>query len=436
MVGYDRLIAYQFPEDFPGVPPRVPEYMALSVGSADLALWYHFPPTLEVRPYLYVGVGGAAYLRQDRFNNYIPDDVYNVNTSVHIPVGFGFEFALGRSASFALDFGGRFMDDWSDHWKGHSTLDETQRPGISDWYPTGRIGFNFYFGGGDDGDDDGDGLSNADERKYGTNPYRADSDGDGLNDGDEIWRYNTDPLRSDSDRDNLSDGDEVLKYTTFPNKSDSDGDRLNDGEEVLKHETNPLRLDSDTDGLNDGDEVLQHGTSPVKADTDGDGLTDGEEVTTYKTDPRNKDTDNGSVDDGSEVKRGTNPLDPRDDAAKKELKAEVGKPIVLEGIVFQTGSAVITSASESILTLALNTLQQHPDMMVEIRGHTDDTGSRGLNNRLSQRRADAVKQWLVNRGIDSRRIVAVGYGQDYPIDTNLTKEGRQRNRRIEFYRTR
>ena len=118
-----------------------------------------------------------------------------------------------------------------------------------------------------------------------------------------------------------------------------------------------------------------------------------------------------------------------------KLKAEIGKPIVLEGIVFKTGSAVISRVSEEILTLALNTLQNHPDMMVEIRGHTDNTGSRSTNDRLSQRRADAVKLWLVNKGITATRVKAVGYGQDYPIDTNLTSDGRQRNRRIEFYRT-
>ena len=164
---------------------------------------------------------------------------------------------------------------------------------------------------------------------------------------------------------------------------------------------------------------------------------DRDEIIKYSTDPRNKDTDGGLVDDGAEVKRGTNPLDKSDDVViqKKDLNAEVGKAIVLEGIVFKTGSAVISPLSEEILTLALNTLQNHPDIAVEIRGHTDNTGSRSTNDRLSQRRVDAVRTWLVNKGVAANRISAAGYGQDRPLDTNSTADGRQRNRRIEFYRT-
>jgi outer membrane protein OmpA-like peptidoglycan-associated protein len=437
--GFDRLIAIQFPNDpalSPTLPQRTPGYLALNGVHGNLLVWYHFPPTMEIRPYIYVGVGSMWYTRQDRTGIHLPDSAYKVNTTIHIPAGFGFEIPVSRSFTFNFDFGARLMDDYTDQWKGHVTPNQPSSPGVFDWYPTGRAGFNIYFGGSDSDDDDGDGLTNDEERKYGTNPYRADSDGDGLKDGDEIWRHNTNPLKSDTDADLLTDGDEVLKYLTFPNKPDSDGDGLFDGDEVLKHDTNPMRPDTDGDGLTDSDEVRKHGTNPSKADTDGDTLTDGDELVQYKTDPRNKDTDNGSVDDGTEVKRGTNPLDPRDDTTKKELKTEVGKAVVLEGIVFRTGSAVITKVSEEILTLALNTLVQNPDMTVEIRGHTDDTGSRRTNDVLSQRRADAVKQWLVNRGVAASRIRAVGYGQDYPIDTNLTKEGRQRNRRIEFYRTR
>jgi outer membrane protein OmpA-like peptidoglycan-associated protein len=439
MVGYDRLLAIQHPNDPQGngFTPLAIEYMALKMASADLVVWYNYPITVDFRPYVYVGAGGAVFLRQGRQYNYIPDDKYKVNSTIHIPVGFGFEVPTSPNVSVALDIGARLMDDYTDHWKGHSTLDETKRPGLVDWFPTARASVNFYFGSRDEADDDNDGVTNGEERKYGTNPNNPDSDGDGLKDGEELWRYNTDPLKADTDGDNLTDGDEVRKYNTFPTRPDTDTDGLNDGMEVFKYETDPLRADTDNDALGDGDEVLKHGTYPLKTDTDGDALGDGDELKQYRTDPRNRDTDGGSIDDGTEVKRGTNPLDKSDDVAiKRELKAEVGKPIVLEGIVFKTGSAVISAVSEEILTLALNTLQNHPDMAVEIRGHTDNTGSRSLNDRLSQRRADAVKLWLVNRGIAEARVKAVGYGLDYPVDTNLTSEGRQRNRRIEFYRTR
>lgn len=437
MTAYERLISIQYPASTGAESPQRFDYVAAKTASADLVFWYHFPPTMEVRPFMYAGIGGAAYLRQDRSDNYIPEGKYTVNSSVHVPVGFGFEIPTSKSVSFYIDFGGRFMDDYTDRWKGNSIIDETSRPGVSDWYPTGKIGFNFYFGNKEDEDADGDGLTLAEERKYGTNPYNADSDGDGLRDGEEIWRYNTDPLKADSDGDNLNDGDEVLKHKTFPNKPDTDDDGLNDGAEVLRYDTNPLSADTDGDGLSDGDEVLKHGTNPLNADTDSDTLNDRDEIEKYKTNPRDRDTDGGTVDDGTEVTRGSNPLDPKDDLSfgKNELKAEVGKAIVLEGIVFKTGSAVITPVSEEVLSLALNTMTNHPELEVEIRGHTDVTGSRSFNDVLSQRRADSVRMWLVNRGIAASRIKAVGYGQDYPIDTNLTSEGRQKNRRIEFYRT-
>ncbi len=439
MMGYDRLISIQYPFDPPQLNTVVEnEYIGLKALSADLVLWYHFPPTMEIRPYAFIGIGGMAYTRQDLFDRYLPDGVRKTNTSMHIPVGFGFELPTSRRVSFTIDFSGRILDDYTDDWKGHkkNTL-ESATPGLVDWYPSVRAGFIFYLGSRDDDDDDGDGLSNSDERRYGTNPNNPDTDGDGLKDGEEIWRYNTDPLRFDTDGDGLRDGEEVRRYSTFPNKPDTDGDGLSDGDEVHVYFTDPLKIDTDGDGLTDTDEVRKYGTNPLKADTDDDGLTDSEELNVTRTDPRNRDTDRGGIDDGIEVRRGTNPLDPSDDIPRKpELKAEIGKAIVLEGIVFRTASAVISPESEQILTLALNTLSQHPEMTVEIHGHTDNTGTRAFNNRLSLQRAESVKRWLVNKGIEEFRIKAVGFGQDYPIDTNRTEEGRQRNRRIEFYRTR
>ncbi|MER3522611.1 MAG: hypothetical protein C4326_00725 [Ignavibacteria bacterium] len=166
-------------------------------------------------------------------------------------------------------------------------------------------------------------------------------------------------------------------------------------------------------------------------------MNDGDEVTKYRTDPLNADTDGGTVSDGQEVANNTNPLDANDDVPKKkEIKVEVGKAIVLEGIVFKTGSAAIGPASEEILEQAFNTLDQNKDVTVEIRGYTDNVGSRAANMRLSQRRADAVKAWLVKKGIAAERITTKGYGLDNPIADNKTPEGRQKNRRIEFFRTR
>ena len=279
-------------------------------------------------------------------------------------------------------------------------------------------------------DTDGDGLKDGEEYlTYRTDPLKADTDGDGLTDGDEVLKYKTDPLKVDTDGDGLSDGDEVMKYKTDPLKVDTDGDGLNDGDEVMKYKTNPLKADTDGDGLTDGDEVMKYKTDPLKADSDGDGLTDSEEVLTYKTNPLNKDTDGGTVDDGTEVKRGTDPLNAEDDVVK------IGVPIVLEGITFDVNKTTIKPESEATLMKALKTLTTYPEILVEIGGHTDSDGSAKSNYKLSLGRAESVKAWLVSKGIDPSRISTKGYGEDKPIADNKTKEGKAKNRRIEFTRT-
>ena len=296
------------------------------------------------------------------------------------------------------------------------------------------------------GDSDADNLSDKDEiMVYKTNPLGKDTDGDGLTDGDEVIKYKTDPLNVDTDGDGLTDGDEVLKYKTDQLKVDTDGDQLSDSDEVLKYKTDPLKVDTDGDGLTDGDEVLKYKTDPLNADTDGDGLKDGEEISLFKTDPIKVDTDGDGFADGIEVLNKTNPLDsnnppkevpkPIETPKAEALKAEVGKAIVLDSVVFKAGSSKITAPSDSILARALNTFLENPTIEVEIRGYTDNTGDAKKNVKLSQNRADAVKLWLMKRGVPAARIKAKGYGSVDPVTTNATPEGRAQNRRIEFIRT-
>ena len=116
------------------------------------------------------------------------------------------------------------------------------------------------------------------------------------------------------------------------------------------------------------------------------------------------------------------------------LKTEVGKAIILEGVVFKSGSADITVASNAILTSAKKTLEENPEITVQIQGFTDNIGSVKSNLKLSQKRAEAVKTWSVKNGIAANRITAEGYGDTNPSGDNKTAEGRQMNRRIEFFR--
>ena len=77
-------------------------------------------------------------------------------------------------------------------------------------------------------------------------------------------------------------------------------------------------------------------------------------------------------------------------------------------------------------------LNDNSNIKVELRGYTDNTGSASANLELSQRRADAVKNWLANKGIAPSRIKAIGFGEANPIADNRTEQGRRLNRRIEF----
>ncbi|MGE0771423.1 MAG: OmpA family protein [Cyclobacteriaceae bacterium] len=117
-----------------------------------------------------------------------------------------------------------------------------------------------------------------------------------------------------------------------------------------------------------------------------------------------------------------------------ELKrVAVGVTSVLRNIYFDFDKATFRTESYSELNKLETMLKQNAGMRVEIAGHTDNFGDKKVNQRLSQKRADAVRNFLVSKGIDPRRITTVGYGEDRPLASNDDEEdGRELNRRVEF----
>jgi outer membrane protein OmpA-like peptidoglycan-associated protein len=434
-------------------------------------------------PYIFGG-GGMLYYRYDKFpvgsvfeerNGWVP----------YVPVGAGAQLRVseGTQLEVRATYNQMFSPDVS---PAATRADDDSYFGV-------LAGVRFKAGGGNsNADTDEDGLPNRLEKSLGTDPKNADSDGDSLSDGEEYNTYKTNPLNRDTDGDGLGDGAEVHIYDTDPNKKDTDGDGLTDYEEIVQYKTNPLKSDTDADGLSDKSEISEYKTDPNKYDTDGDGLSDGDEVNKYKTDPLKMDTDGGTVPDGLEVERGTNPLlasddvvkvakdsdgdgltdedeinkyhtnpnkmdtdggtiadglevergtnplDPKDDMpptpAPQVLVFEMDKPVVLPGIQFEFAKAVIKPESESILIQAYNSLNDHKEIVVEISGHADAIGSDEANRLLSERRAESVRQWMINKGIEANRLTSVGYGESRPVASNDTEEGRALNRRIEFKR--
>jgi outer membrane protein OmpA-like peptidoglycan-associated protein len=118
-----------------------------------------------------------------------------------------------------------------------------------------------------------------------------------------------------------------------------------------------------------------------------------------------------------------------------ERKAKVvGKKIeITEKVMFDTAKATIKPESHQLLNDVALVMKEHTNIKrVRIEGHTDSDGTGDYNKKLSQERADAVKAFLVEAGVEEKRLTAVGYGEDKPIADNDSDEGKERNRRVEF----
>jgi len=115
---------------------------------------------------------------------------------------------------------------------------------------------------------------------------------------------------------------------------------------------------------------------------------------------------------------------------KKEVRTLFKK--ALQGIQFETGKDKIKPKSYPILNQIATVLSANPTYLIEICGHTDNVGNSKSNQLLSQNRAESVRKYLINKGIDQKRMKATGYGDMRPVSTNDTPVGRSLNRRVEF----
>jgi outer membrane protein OmpA-like peptidoglycan-associated protein len=120
----------------------------------------------------------------------------------------------------------------------------------------------------------------------------------------------------------------------------------------------------------------------------------------------------------------------------RTVTVEVTCEEVLEGTVnFGPGSARLDNIAKAILDNIATSLQQFPDQSIILRGYSDNVGTEEANRRISQKRAEAVRDYLVRRhGIDPGRITIEAHGSENPVASNETEEGRRQNRRVEIYR--
>jgi len=244
--------------------------------------------------------------------------------------------------------------------------------------------------------------------------------------------------------------------------SDSDHDGVNDGRDACPNTPRGAKVDDtgcpfdgDGDGVYDGLDKCPETPAGLRvdkrgcSDSDGDGVTDDKDdcpdtPAGWPVDSRGcaTDEDNDGVADGADkcpgTPRGTEVgADGCPKPARLFVPDEAGevKALVLEGVTFENNSAKLTPGSRDILDDVAESLVAWPDVHVEVGGHTDSRGEAAYNEQLSQKRADAVRAYLMAKGVDETRLTTKGYGETKPAGDNDTAAGRAKNRRVELKKT-
>lgn len=375
-------------------------------------------PEGPVSPYLTAGAGVAKYFEGRNFNTDDMDLVF--------PVGFGFKVELCESMAlqyqFAYNF--TFADD-------RDIMATVPHGDYNDGYFQQSVGLVFMIGKVKD--EDNDGIADIDDKCPST-PALVIVDQTGC-------PYDTD---EDGILDYLDKCPDIKGIASLGGCPDKDGDGITDAEDKCPDVKGIAQFtgcpDTDLDGIQDSEDKCPDVKGIAKfegcPDTDGDGITD-------KLDdcPNEKglaafngcpDTDGDGIMDKDDNCK--NIVGVAANFGCPEIKEETKKVFeqALTGIQFETGSDAIKRSSYTILDKVGKVMVDNPNYMLEIAGHTDNVGDPQKNLELSDKRAKAVMQYLVSKGIDAERMTAKGFGDTLPVEDNKTPEGRTANRRVEF----
>ncbi|KFE71576.1 OmpA family protein [Hyalangium minutum] len=237
-----------------------------------------------------------------------------------------------------------------------------------------------------------------------------------------------------------------------PPPKDTDGDGVVDGEDACPAATGKLGMkgcpDEDNDGIEDGGDMCPTEAGPAERqgcppkDSDGDGALD--EVDNCPTEPGPldhsgcppADRDNDTVEDLSD--NCPDEFGPPDNQGcppeeKQLVVIQRDRIKINDTVYFDFDKATIQPRSFPLLDQVAKVILEHPEIVsVSVEGHTDDSGPAEYNRGLSQRRSEAVRDYLIGKGVAPERLEAKGYGEDRPIASNATTAGRATNRRVEF----
>ena len=360
-------------------------------------------------------------------------------TSVELAAGPTFAFAP-RWLGFAV--GGAGLRD------GYGTPDwrlligaRMTRPGET---PAGR-------------DDDRDGLVDGDRCPRAAEDLDGWQDDDGCpdddNDGDGVADAADRAPREPEDRDGHDDDDGAPD-----DDNDGDGvadasDRCPDAAETVNGFDDPDGCpdagDADGDGRRDDVDACPDASEDVDgfldddgcpdADNDGDGLADERDRCPGEVGPAENYGCPDSDDDGDGVVYRVD-VCPKEAGATKfdgcktrrRVSLRDGKVVILEPVFFKSDNDQVDRRSFALLDNVASLLADHSELSIQIEGHTDDRDDDEHNKQLSQRRADAVRAYLIGHGIAEARLTAAGFGEERPVADNQTSRGRSQNRRVAF----
>ncbi len=339
----------------------------------------------RVIPFVLAGVGGSS-------NSSERDDILLDDTDFSVHAGAGLKFAIGS--------------DWGVRAEYRALIPPSSDPDKSLAFDQeGLIGLYTMFGGRAEAplvsataDQDGDGVPDASDKCV-----SEPEDKDGFEDENGC----PDP---DNDGDGIADASDKcpMEPESMNQIDDADGcpEKDDDGDGVVGSADKCPNQAEDKDGFED-----ENGCPDP--DNDADGVADANDKC-----PAESESPNGFQDG---------------DGCPDEVPAAVQKFTgVIKGINFKKDSAELTRSSSRTLDAAVKLLQEYADLRLEVAGHTDNTGDAERNRALSQERADAVKAYLVSKGIPTDRLEAKGYGPDQPLADNATRAGQATNRRVEF----
>ena len=191
-----------------------------------------------------------------------------------------------------------------------------------------------------------------------------------------------------------------------------------------------------------GEQVDPTGCAMGPRDGDGDGVPDATDqcqttpagdVVNVRGCPRDSDTD--GIPDGRDRCPSTPSGQAIDETGCPILFQRGARKVVLQGVTFQTGKAMLTPEARDVLRDIALQLVDNPEYRVQVSGHTDNTGTRAVNLRLSIARARTVETFLEANGVPRIQITSKGFGPDVPVASNKTAAGRGQNRRVELHRT-